>query len=114
MRRMNYPRFDKPTYTGTFDSEQNSFVLDEAKGFFPDHEPEPGIYFVIIKDKEENQEFPVMFVVSMDMTTNGCWYSPTFDDFGKIWYVPGDGPIIAASPNAIVHAGSTIELYKLN
>ena len=56
MRRMNYPRFDKPTYVGTFDAGQNSFILDEEKGFFPDHEPEPGIYFVIIKDKQEQYE----------------------------------------------------------
>ena len=46
MRRMNYPRFDKPTYTGTFDLEQSGFVLDSI--------PEPGIYFVIIKDTEDD------------------------------------------------------------
>ena len=114
MRRMNYPRFDKPTYVGTFDAEQNSFLLDEEKGFFPDHEPETGIYFVIIKDKEDNLQYSLVFTVSMDMTTNSSWYSPMFDDFGKISYVPGDGPVISAAPNAIVHAGSTIELYKLN
>ena len=84
MRRMNSPRFDKPTYVGTFVEKDNAFHLDEEKGFFPDHEPEPGIYFVIIKDPTENEEFPLMFVVSMDMTTNGCWYSPMFDDLGKI------------------------------
>ena len=84
MRRMNYPRFDKPTYVGTFDGEQNSFILDEEKGFFPDHEPEPGIYFVIIKDNQENQQYSCIFTVSMELTTNGCWYSATFDDFGKI------------------------------
>ena len=114
MRRMNYPRFDKPTYTGSFDTEQNAFVLDEEKGFFPDREPETGIYFVIIKDPKENQEFSLMFTVSMDLTTNGCWYSPIFDDFGKIYYIPGDGPVLTAAPSNIVHAGSTIELYKLN
>lgn len=114
MRRMNYPRFDKPTYVGTFDTEQNAFVLDETKGFFPDHEPEPGIYFVIIKDKQDNLQYSLVFTVSMDLTTNGSWYSPMFDDFGKISYVPGDGPTLTAAPNAIVHAGSTIELYKLN
>ena len=72
MRRMNYPRFDKPTYTGIFNTEQNSFILDEEKGFFPDHEPEPGIYFVIIKDNQENQQYSCIFTVSMELTTNGC------------------------------------------
>ena len=114
MRRMNYPRFDTPTYVCTFDAAQNAFVLDEEKGFFPDHEPESGIYFVIIKDKQDNLQYSLVFTVSMDMNTNGCWYSPMFDDFGKISYVPGDGPVISAAPHAIVHAGSTIELYKLN
>ena len=114
MRRMNYPRFDKPTYVGTFDDKQNAFVLDEQKGFFPDHEPEAGIYFVIIKDKQEQQEFSLMFTISMELNGNSSWYSPAFDDFGKIFYIPGDGPVIGAAPNAIVHVGSTIELYKLN
>ena len=114
MRRMSYPRFDKPTYVGTFDVDSNSFILDETKGFFPDHEPEPGIYFVIIKDKQEQQQFSCMFTIASDLTGNSSWDSPTFYDFGKIWYLPGDGPIISAAPNAIVHVGSTIELYKLN
>ena len=114
MRRMNYPRFDKPTYIGTFDTEQNAFVLDETKGFFPDNEPEPGIYFVLIKDKEDQLEYSLSFTISMHLNGNGSWYSPMFDDFGKISYVPGDGPVISAAPHAIVHAGSTIELYKLD
>ncbi len=114
MRRMNYPRFDKPTYVGTFDADQNAFVLDETKGFFPNNEPETGIYFVIIKDKEDRYQYSCIFTVSMDLNTNGSWYSPMFDDFGKIMYIPGDGPVLSAAPNAIVHAGSTIELYKLD
>lgn len=114
MRRMNYPRFDKPTYVGAFDTEQNSFVLDETKGFFPDHEPAPGIYLVIIKDKEDALQYSLIFTIAMDINTNGFWYSPMWDDLGKISYVPGDGPVISAAPMNIVHAGSTIELYKLD
>ena len=114
MRRMNYPRFDKPTYVGTYDPDQSYFILDETKGFFPDHEPAPGIYFVIIKDKQDQLQYSLTFTVSMDINTNGFWYSPMFDDLGKISYVPGDGPVLSAAPNAIVHVGSTIELYKLD
>lgn len=114
MRRMNYPRFDKPTYVGTFDADQNAFVLDETKGFFPDHEPEVGFYFVVIKDTKDQLQYSLTFTISMHLNSNSSWYSPMFDDFGKISYVPGDGPVISAAPNAIVHAGSTIELYKLN
>ena len=114
MRRMNYPRFDKPTYVGTFDAAQNAFVLDETKGFFPDNEPAPGIYFVIIKDKEDQLQYSLSFTISTHINSNSSWYSPMFDDFGKISYVPGDGPVLSAAPQSIVHAGSTIELYKLD
>ena len=43
MRRMNYPRFDKPTYVGTFDTEQRNFVMNDTL--------EPGIYLAIINNK---------------------------------------------------------------
>ena len=113
MRRMNYPRFDKPTYVGTYDPEQSYFILDETKGFFPDHEPAPGIYLVIIKDTEPYQ-YSFIFTISMEMNTGASWYSMIADETGNIFYVPGDGPMIAAAPMNIVKPGSTIELYKLD
>ena len=114
MRRMNYPRFDEPTYVGTFDDDQTSFVLDETKGFFPDHEPAPGIYLVIIKDRQDSQQYSFIFTISMDYNNYANWHSNMLDDTGQIFYIPGDGPIIGASPMHIVKPGSTIELYKLN
>ena len=114
MRRMNYPRFDKPTYVGTYDPNQSYFILDETKGFFPDHEPAPGIYLVIIKDPQDIYQYSCIFTISMKFNTGSSWYSTIRDETGSIFYIPGDGPMIAASPNAIVHEGSTIELYKLD
>ena len=113
MRRMNYPRFDKPTYVGTYDDDQSYFILDETKGFFPDNEPAPGIYLVIIKDKEPYQ-YSFIFTISMDSNTGASWYSMIADETGSIFYIPGDGPMIAAAPVHVVKPGSTIELYKLD
>ena len=114
MRRMNYPRFDKPTYVGTFDAAQSYFILDETKGFFPDHEPAPGIYLVIIKDKQDSYQYSFIFTISMEVNTGSSWYSMLSDETGNIFYIPGDGPMIATAPTNIVHAGATIELYKLD
>ena len=114
MRRMNYPRFDKPTYVGTYDDDQSYFILDETKGFFPDNEPAPGIYLVIITDKQDSYQYSCIFTISMEANTGASWYSMILDDTGKIFYIPGDGPMIAAPPLHIVHPGSTIELYKLD
>lgn len=114
MRRMNYPRFDKPTYVGTYDDSQSYFILDETKGFFPDHEPAPGIYLVIIKDKQDLQQYSCIFTISMEMNTYANWYATMLDETGQIWYIPGDGPMIAAAPVHVVKPGSTIELYKLD
>lgn len=116
MRRMNYPRFDKPTYVGTFVESDNSFHLDETKGFFPSasHDPEPGIYFVLIKDQQDSYQYSCIFTIDTDLNTGTSWYSSILDDIGQIFYIPGDGPVIGVAPNAVVHVGSTIELYKLN
>lgn len=116
MRRMNYPRFDKPTYVGTYNEGDGGFNLDTGKGFFPidGHDPEPGIYFVIIKDTEAGQEYSCMFTIETNINTNASWYSGILDDFGKIFYIPGDGNFITTSPVRVLSEGSTIELYKLN
>ena len=114
MRRMNYPRFDKPTYVGTYDPDQSYFILDETKGFFPDHEPAPGIYFVIIKDIQNSYQYSLIFTITMEANTGASWYSMLSDETGNIFYIPGDGPMIAAAPTNIVRPGATIELYKLD
>ena len=116
MRRMNYPRFDKPTYVGIFDNAENGFLLDKEKGFFPTEsgDPESGIYFVIIKDTEAIQQYSCILTIDTDLNTNASWYTALLDTTGQIFYIPGDGNFIGASPAKVVSAGSTIELYKLN
>ena len=42
MRRMNYPRFDKPVNFGIFNADRDVFILD--------HEPEVGIYVAVIEE----------------------------------------------------------------
>ena len=108
MRRMNYPRFDKPTYVGTFDSEQSGFITNTT--------PEPGIYFVIIKDPEAMQQYSCTFTVATNTNTSCSWFSigatePVYLDYNLDY--ENVISINSGSPEP-VHAGATIELYKLN
>ena len=107
MRRMNYPRFDKPTYVGTFDFAQSNFVMNDI--------PEPGFYFVVINDSEALQQYSCTFTVKMGIETYGSWYAITTEQ-AYINYNPEYGNVISingANPEP-VHEGATIELYKLN
>ena len=107
MRRMNYPRFDKPTYVGTFDTEQSGFVLDSI--------PEPGIYFVIIKDTGDEDLYPLLFAIDKNLFTYTYWYSSLLgEQLTKIYYEPNGGNLISTTGGAVVTSGSPIELYKLN
>ena len=107
MRRMNYPRFDKPTYVGTFDGEQSGFVLASI--------PEPGIYFVLIKDTEDDDLYPLWFAIDKDLSTYTYWYSNLLGgELTKIYHSPTDGNLISTTGGAVVTSGSPIELYKLN
>ena len=107
MRRMSYPRFDKPTYTGTFDVAQSNFVMNDI--------PESGFYFVVVNDTEAMQQYSCTFTVKNGIDTHGSWYAGTtqqvyFDynpDYGNTISISGVNP----DP---VHEGATIELYKLN
>ena len=107
MRRMNYPRFDKPTYTGSFDTEQSGFVINDI--------PEPGYYFVIIKDIEDDDLYTLLFTISAEMYTYTYWYSNLLgEELTKIYHTPTDGNLILTTGGAVVSQGSLIELYKLN
>ena len=107
MRRMNYPRFDKPTYVGTFDVEQSGFVMNAT--------PEPGYYFVIIKDLEDDDLYTLLFTISAEMFTYTFWYSNLLgEQLTKIYRAPTDGNLISTTGGVVVSSGSTIELYKLN
>ena len=49
MRKMDYCRYDSPTYTGTFNTNRSSFILDRPV--------EPGIYMVIMTDPANEKVF---------------------------------------------------------
>lgn len=110
MRRMNYPRFDKPTYTGIFNFEQLQFVMNNTL--------EPGIYFVLVNDTEAGAQYSCTFTVKMDTTTSCSWYSARATEQIYLEYSPDYGNIIQiASSGGIsnpVNPEATIELYKLN
>ena len=107
MRRMNYPRFDKPTYTGAYNSAQSGFILDGI--------PEPGIYFVIMNDTEAVAQYSCMITIDKILQSYGFWYSNLLNEQALLTYLPGgDNLISIIGSNAPVNEGSTIELYKLN
>ena len=110
MRRMNYPRFDKPTYVGTYNVESSNFVMNGI--------PEPGFYVVIIKDAEALQQYSCMFVIDTDLNTSCSWYSTGVSAQVYIDYSIDYENIISVTASGLqsdpVTAGSTIELYKLN
>ena len=106
MRRMNYPRFDKPTYVGTFDVEQSGFVMNTT--------PEPGFYFVIIKDTEDGDLLTLLFTIDKNLYSYTYWYSVLLSQLTMLSYEPHAGNLISTEGGVVVSAGSTIELYKLN
>ena len=104
MRRMNYPRFDKPVNFGTYNADRDVFILD--------HEPELGIYLLQIKD--EGQIYSVICTFTENENTSACWYGVMWDDMVRIFYTPGDGNELGSGPHGGISAGATIEFYKLN
>ena len=105
MRRMNYPRFDKPVNFGTFNEARDVFILD--------HAPEVGIYLAQIKD--EGDIYSVICTISATENTSACWYGRMWDDIVRLFYTPGSNSNeIGVGPHGGVSNGSTIELYKLN
>ena len=107
MRRMSYPRFDKPTNFGTFDVAQSKFVMNDI--------PEPGFYFVVVNDTEGFQQYSCMITIDKILQSYGFWYSNLLNEQALLTYLPGgDNLISIIGSNAPVNEGSTIELYKLN
>lgn len=106
MRRMNYPRFDKPTYTGAFQTDQAGFITNATL--------EPGFYFVIIKDTVDGDQLSLMFTISNDLQCYANFYSALLDQAAALSYLPGDDNLITTIGGTVVSEGSTIELYKLN
>ena len=105
MRRMDYCRYDSPTYTGTFNTEQSGFVMNTT--------PEPGFYFVVVNDPEALQQYSCTFTIKMDIYTHSGWYSPVTEQV-YLDYSPEYGNVIPVSDSNRISESSTIELYKLN
>ena len=104
MRRMSYPRFDKPVNFGTFNADRDVFILD--------HKPEAGIYVAIIEDEGDN--YTVLCTFSDTTNTNACWYGTSWDDMVRLFYTPGSNNEIGSGPHGGLSAGATIKLYKIN
>ena len=66
MRRMSYPQFDSPTYTGTF-GDISSFHLDRPV--------EPGIYMVIMTDPANEEVFTFNFTVKDGLNSHADYMS---------------------------------------
>ena len=106
MRRMNYPRFDKPTYVGTMNEDQTSFILD--------HPLENGIYMVIITDPADKDIHTLFLTIRDDLNSSYTDFMSLWTDSqSRIYYNPPERDHINIDQNSL-GTGSTIELYKLN
>ena len=67
MRKMDYARYDSPTYTGTFNTDRSSFILDRLV--------EPGIYMVIMTDPTNETVFTFNFTVKDGLNSHADFMS---------------------------------------
>ena len=67
MRKMDYCRYDSPTYTGTFNTNRSSFILDRPV--------EPGIYKVIMTDPTNEMVFTFNFTVKDGLNSHADYMS---------------------------------------
>ena len=67
MRKMDYCRYDSPTYTGTFNTDKSSFILDLPV--------EPGIYMVIMTDPAAENVFTFNFTVKDGLNSHADFMS---------------------------------------
>ena len=104
MRKMDYYRYDSPTYVGTFNTNKSSFILDRPA--------EPGIYMVVMTDPTNEEVLTFNFTVKDGLNSHADYMSWINDSLASI-------TLWASEKNRIevdygLSAGSTIELYKLN
>ena len=67
MRKMDYCRYDSPTYTGTFNTNKSSFILDRPA--------EPGIYMVVITDPTNEEVLTFNFTVKDGLNSHADFMS---------------------------------------
>ena len=104
MRKMDYCRYDSPTYTGAYDTNKTGFVLNSPV--------EPGIYMIVMIDSENSDIYTFNLTVRAGLDSCADYMSRITDSIGRI-------QLIWDTRNEIIvdyafSAGSTIELYKLN
>ena len=104
MRKMDYCRYDSPTYTGTYDTNKTGFVLNSPV--------EPGIYMVIMTDPVDQDIYTIHLTVKAGLDSAADYMSRLTDSIARIqlsWDTRNEIIVDYA-----LGAGSTIELYKLN
>lgn len=107
MRRMNYPRFDKPTYVGEIGTGDN-------RGQFSlDHPLENGIYMVVITDYGDGDTYTFNLTVKDHLSAYADFISGMTDSIVNITFIPNNRNVINITMDHVSDA-STIELYKLN
>ena len=105
MRRMNYPRFDKPTYFSTINPEGNTFYFD--------HEIENGIYVVIITDTEDGDTYTLFLTVQDNFESYADFQSTLSGDQSIITFTPFARDHIAIN-SGVSNGATTMALYKIN
>lgn len=105
MRKMDYCRYDSPTYTGTNNSNNGSiFILDRPV--------EPGIYMVVMTDPADGDVFTLHLTVKDGLDSYADYMSVITDNLGHITLRASERDRIEVDYG--LSNGSTIELYKLN
>ena len=107
MRRMNYPRFDKPTNFGELG------IGDQRGKFYLDHPLENGIYMVAITDHGDGDIYTLHLIVRDNVFSRANFVSALLDSIANISFDPDVRNIINVTQD-YVSQGSTIELYKLD
>ena len=107
MRRMSYPRFDKPTNFGELGTD------DQRGEFHLDHPLENGIYMVVIRDPGDGDIYTLHFTIEDGLYAYADFISTVSDSITNINFNPDVRNIINITMDHL-EAGSTIKLYKLD
>ena len=105
MRKMDYCRYDSPTYTGEINKELEAFYLD--------YPLENGIYKVIIIDPADEDVYTLDITIKDNLYTYDIFWSSLSASIAHITF-PSDVRNHVYVDKGSLSPGSTIELYKLN
>ena len=105
MRRMNYPRFDKPAYFSTINPEGNTFYFD--------HEIENGIYVVVITDTADGDTYTLFLTAQDNYESYADFKSTLSEGQERLTFTPNARDHSAIS-SGVTNGATTIALYKIN